>query len=163
MHYGKKEIYELLTQKGIRYRAIEHEAVYTMAETDALGLPEEGNIAKNLFLRDKKKNFFVIVVAGEERMDLKLLGEQIGAKGLSFAQEKYMEELLGLTPGAVSPLGALNDSAHRVRVYVDERFRGGVIAVHPNENTASVWLDADDLVRLLQESGTEVQYIHYEI
>ena len=94
-------------------------------------------------------------------MNLKALGEQLGVRGLSFAPEKYMEEYLGLTPGAVSPLGVLNDQEHRVKVYVDERFRGGVIAVHPNENTASIWLDAEDLVRLLLETGTAVEYIRF--
>ncbi|MBQ6583301.1 MAG: prolyl-tRNA synthetase associated domain-containing protein [Mogibacterium sp.] len=162
MHYGKQQVYDLLNEKGIPYKAIEHEAVYTMEGVAALDLPEEGNIAKNLFLRDgKKKNYFIIVVAGEERMNLKALGEQLGVRGLSFAPEKYMEEYLGLTPGAVSPLGVLNDQEHRVKVYVDERFRGGVIAVHPNENTASIWLDAEDLVRLLLETGTAVEYIRF--
>ena len=55
MHYGKQQVYDLLNENGIPYKAIEHEAVYTMEGVAALDLPEEGNIAKNLFLRDARR------------------------------------------------------------------------------------------------------------
>lgn len=163
MHYGKQEVYNLLDSKGIDYNAIEHPAVYNMEELDALDLPEEGNIAKNLFIRDsKKKHFFLFVVAGEERVNIKELGEKIGVKGLSFASEKYLESILGIYSGAVSPLGVLNDEELKVKVYMDERFRNGVIAVHPNDNTASVWLNCNDLISIIKEHGNEVAFITYQ-
>lgn len=163
MHYGKQEVYDLLSSKGISYNAIEHPAVYNMEELDALDLPEEGNIAKNLFIRDsKKKHFFLFVVAGEERVNIKELGEKIGVKGLSFASEKYLESILGIYSGAVSPLGILNDEELKVKVYLDDRFEAdGLIAVHPNDNTASVWLKVEDLVAIIKEHGNEVEFISY--
>ena len=83
MHYGKQEIYALLDAEGIAYEAFEHEAVYTMEGMEALGLPQEENVAKNLFLKDgKKKNFYLFVVATDDRVDLKSLGERFGIKGV---------------------------------------------------------------------------------
>ena len=108
MLYGKEEILYLLDDRNIEYKAIEHEAVFTMEGVDKLGLPQRGNVAKNLFLRDgKKKRFFIFVKSGEDRVDLKELGERLGIKGLTFASEKNMEDLLGLHPGAVSPFGVM--------------------------------------------------------
>lgn len=162
MVYGKKEIYGLLEDKGIECEIYEHEAVYTMEELEAQELPELGNIAKNLFVRDeKKKNWALFVVRGEQRVNLKELGAKVGLKGLSFASEKYLDEKMKLYAGAVSPFGVLNDEACCVKVYMDECFRGGIIAVHPNDNTASVYLKTDDLVGLLREHGSEVEYISY--
>ena len=68
-------------------------------------------------------------------------------------------EILGLIPGAVTPLGLLNDGQGRVKLFLDREFAGGLIGVHPNDNSATVWLKTEDLVRLLEESGNRVQWI----
>ena len=69
--------------------------------------------------------------------------------------------LLGLTPGSVTPFGALNDKEHRVTLLLDEDYRGKLIGVHPNDNTATVWLPADALVELLRQQGTTVEFIPF--
>ena len=66
---------------------------------------------------------------------------------------------MGLTPGSVTPLGLLNDPEHRVRFYLDGAFAGNRIGVHPNDNTATVWMQADDLVRLVRENGNEMEFV----
>lgn len=162
MLYGKEEIIELLEKRGTEYKIIEHQAVFTIEGVDRLGLPQRGNVAKNLFLRDgKKKNFFIFVKSGEDRVNLKELGERLGIKGLAFASEQNMEDLLGLHPGAVSPFGVMNDGEKIVKVYIDSDFAGNTIAVHPNDNTASIWLKTDDLVDILREHGNEAEYIDF--
>lgn len=65
---------------------------------------------------------------------------------------------MGLTPGSVTPLGILNDSGHRVHFYLDAEFTGNKIGVHPNDNTATVWMQAEDLLRLIQEHGNEAEF-----
>ena len=80
------------------------------------------------------------------------------------ADDTSMEELadlLGLTPGSVTPFGALNDKEHRVTLLLDEDYRGKLIGVHPNDNTATVWLPADALVELLRQQGTTVEFIPF--
>ena len=80
------------------------------------------------------------------------------------ADDTSMEELadlLGLTPGSVTPFGALNDKEHRVTLLLDEDYRGKLIGVHPNDNTATVWLPADALVELLRQQGSTVEFIPF--
>lgn len=66
---------------------------------------------------------------------------------------------MGLTPGSVTPLGLLNDSNHRVHFYIDKGFTGGIIGVHPNDNTAAVCLRTDDLIRPIRNNGNEVRIV----
>lgn len=126
-----------------------------------LGLENPENIAKNLFLRDAKgKRHFLVVVKEAKRVDLKTLGEQIGAGRLSFASEERLMKYLGLTKGAVTPLGVLHDEACMVEVIFDEDF-GDMerIGVHPNENTASVFLSFADLERIIKKHGNSVEFL----
>jgi Ala-tRNA(Pro) deacylase len=66
---------------------------------------------------------------------------------------------LKLTPGSVTPLGLLNDEENAVHFYLDETFLSHKIGVHPNDNTATIWLDAEDLIRILKDHGTEVNIV----
>jgi Ala-tRNA(Pro) deacylase len=65
-----------------------------------------------------------------------------------------------LIPGAVTPLGVLNDKEHKVKVYLDKDFLNAPkrIGVHPNDNTATVWLNTEDLVEIIQSHGTELEW-----
>ena len=58
-----------------------------------------------------------------------------------------------LIPGSVTPLGALYDKEKRVMVFIDKEFieSSNVIEVYPNENTATVWLKTEDLIRIITE------------
>lgn len=162
MAYGKQEIYDLLKEKGIDCEICEHEPVFTMEELEAQDLPDLSCVAKNLFVRDeKKKNWALLVVRGEQRINLRELGDKVGYKGLSFASEKYLDQHMKLYPGAVSPFGVLNDDDKIIKVFVDERFCGKRIAIHPNDNTASIYLNTEDLIEILREHGNEVEYIRY--
>ena len=155
---SKAETYRYLTDHGISYEVTEHQAVYNMAELDSVSLPYRECDAKNLFVRDdKKRNYYLITVKGDKRVDLKEFRRAHGLRNLSFASAEDLMTIMGLFPGAVTPLGLLNDSEHRVKLYLDASFRDGMIGVHPNDNTATVWLRADDMIRLITESGSEVE------
>ena len=77
---------------------------------------------------------------------------------LSFASAEDLFASMGLLPGSVTPLGILNDTEHRVRFYLDSEFAGNKIGVHPNDNTATVWMQADDLMKLIQNHGNEAVF-----
>ncbi len=64
--------------------------------------------------------------------------------------------VMGLIPGAVTPLGLLNDAERKVTLFLDSAFSGGLVGVHPNDNTATVWLHSEDLTRLIEEHGNTV-------
>lgn len=153
----KHAIYALLDRQGIWHEVTEHPAVYNMAEVAAIPLPYPEADAKNLFVRDdKKRSYYLITVKGDKRVDLKQFRRTFGTRPLSFAPADDLMALLGLAPGSVSPLGLLNDGARRVEAFLDQSFLDapGLIGVHPNDNTATVWLKTEDLIGIIRSHGT---------
>lgn len=156
---NKQQIYDYLQENSIWHEITEHKAVYNMAELAEVPCPYPEADAKNLFVRDdKKQNYYLITVKGEKRVNLKAFRKAQGTRNLSFASAEDLMERLGLIPGAVTPLGVLNDETRSVKVFLDQDFlqEPGLVGVHPNENTATVWLKTDDLIRIIREHGNEV-------
>ena len=156
---NKQQIYDYLQENSIWHEITEHKAVYNMAELAEVSCPYPEADAKNLFVRDdKKQNYYLITVKGEKRVNLKAFRKAQGTRNLSFASAEDLMERLGLIPGAVTPLGVLNDETRSVKVFLDQDFlqEPGLVGVHPNENTATVWLKAEDLIRIIREHGNEV-------
>lgn len=156
--YGKQEIYALLEKKGIPFEKLEHEAVYTMEDMNRAGITGRGTVCKNLFLRDAKgKNHYLVTVPEEKKVDLKELATQIGSTKFSFASAERLQKYLGVEQGCVSPLGVLNDESRLVTVVFDADLQGNdAVGVHPNDNTATIWLSPNDLCRIIKEHGNEV-------
>ncbi|MBG9981087.1 prolyl-tRNA synthetase associated domain-containing protein [Facklamia lactis] len=158
----KEEIYQWLEDQGIPYEVTEHPAVITMEDLEAIEWPYPNSNGKNLFVRDdKKRNYYLITVKNDKRVDLKEFRNEHGTRRLSFASAEEMKERLGLEQGAVSPLGLINDSTHSVHFYFDRAFlKGtGMLGVHPNDNTATVWLKAEDLIALVEKLGNPVHVV----
>ena len=154
---NKQEIYNYLNAENIEYEITEHKAVYNMEELAEIKLPHPEADAKNLFVRDdKRQNYYLITVKSEKRVNLKDFRRENGTRPLTFASPEELSEILGLIPGAVTPLGLLNDKEHRVKFYLDKDFTDmDFIGVHPNDNTATVWLKPADLISLLKKKGSE--------
>lgn len=162
---NKQEIYTFLKKQNIWHEITEHKAVYTMGELLEVDVPYPSADAKNLFIRDdKKRNYYLITVCGNKRVDLKEFRNVNQTRPLSFASAKDLQAILGLLPGSVTPLGLLNDEERKVKFFLDEDFleEPGIVGIHPNENTATVWMKTTDLVELLKEHGTEVKSWHIE-
>lgn len=156
----KNDIRRILEQKSIPFDIIDHPAVYTIEEAAALNLPEPEAGAKNLFLRDdKKRNYYLLTVRDDRPVDLKAFQQLIGSRRLSFASEEDLMQLMGLIRGSVTPFGLLNDTENRVRFYLDDWYIGRRISVHPNENTATLFLPADAMMEIIRQSGTCAEYI----
>ena len=156
---NKQQIYDYLQENSIWHEITQHKAVYNMAELAEVPCPYPEADAKNLFVRDdKKQNYYLITVKGEKRVNLKAFRKAQGTRNLSFASAEDLMERLGLIPGAVTPLGVLNDETRSVQVFLDQDFlqEPGLVGVHPNENTATVWLKTEDLIRIIREHGNEV-------
>lgn len=156
----KQETYDYLTSQGISYEVTEHMAVFNMEELDAVELPYPDCDAKNLFVRDdKKRNYYLITVKGDKRVDLKAFRKAHGLRNLSFASADDLMEIMKLIPGAVTPLGLLNDEEHKVILYLDSAFGDELIGVHPNDNTSTVWMKATDLVKVIEDHGNTVNVV----
>ena len=157
---NKQEIYAFLAENGVWHEITEHKAVFNMAELAEVEIPYPEGDAKNLFLRDdKKRGYYLLTVRGDKRVDLKQFRRAHGLRPLSFASEEELAALLGLFSGAVTPLGLLNDAQHSVKLFLDAELLAppGLVGVHPNDNTATVWLKTEDLLRILREHGSEAE------
>ena len=116
----KQETYDYLRARGAAFEITEHKAVYNMAELAEVPCPYPEADAKNLFVRDdKKQNYYLITVKGEKRVNLKAFRKAQGTRNLSFASAEDLLERLALIPGAVTPLGVLNDETRSVQVFLD--------------------------------------------
>ena len=159
---NKQDIYEFIKSKKIWYEITEHEAVLNMEELSKIEMPYPEYDAKNLFVRDdKKRNYYLITVKGDKRVDLKEFSNNNGTRKLSFASENDLMEIMNLIPGAVTPLGLLNDKDIKITFYLDKEFLNdkAIIGVHPNDNTATIWLKVEDLVVIIKEHGNQVNIV----
>ena len=64
---GRAEVIQLLEEAGVSYELAEHPPVYTIDDMLALKLPHPKDIAKNLFLRDDKKQNYYLIVLREDK------------------------------------------------------------------------------------------------
>lgn len=162
--YNKEAVYALLGDKGIAYECMEHPPVYTMEDTEAAGITKKGAICKNLFLRDAKgTSHYLVTLPGAKRVNLKELAEQLGSSKLSFASAERLQKYLGVAQGCVSPLGVLNDESRSVVVVFDQDLPdGGAVGVHPNDNTASIWLTFADLRKIIEQHGNPIAFAAFD-
>ncbi len=161
MYTKKEEVYKYLDSLNIKYKKVEHKAVFTMEEMSKLNLEDDAEVVKNLFIRDdKKQNYYLILVKGDKRVNLKELRNNLGLRPLTFASEEDLEKYLGLKKGSVTILGILNDTEHKVKVLIDNDIKiFKEIGAHPNENTASIWLTLEDIEHILKLNNVNYNFI----
>lgn len=147
------EILEVLDKLNIKYEIQEHKPAYTVDDLKDVFLNMEGIGCKNLFLKDAKKNLFLYTLPEDKRADLKTLPEKINSKRLSFANENDLQTYLGLIPGAVTPLGIINDKEKKVTVVLDKELKNNKVLIHPNRNTATISIKYDDLIKFIKYCG----------
>jgi Ala-tRNA(Pro) deacylase len=150
-----QELFAFLDKLGIAYRTIEHPALFTVEQSQALRGKIAGGHTKNLFLKDKKGALFLLTALEDAAIELKSLHRLLGASGrFSFGSPELLRATLGVEPGAVTPLAVINDPAGRVSIALDaELVRHDVINCHPLVNTMTLSMAAADLLRFLEATG----------
>lgn len=102
-----------------------------------------------------------MVLKSNKKSDLKSIKSQIESSALSFASEERLEKYLDLLKGSVTPLGIINDENHCINVVIDEDLKNqNIIGVHPNVNTATVFISYDDMIKFINTSGNEILYVN---
>jgi Ala-tRNA(Pro) deacylase len=149
------ELFAFLATLGIGVSTVSHPPLYTVEDSKALRGQIVGGHTKNLFLKDKKGNLFLVVAEEDAVIDLKRIHEIIGANGrVSFGQAELLTEVWGVLPGAVTPFGAINDRDGRVQVVLDARLMDHeILNHHPLVNTMTTSIRARDLVAFLEATG----------
>ena len=158
------ELLEYLKSNGIGAQTFEHPPVHTVDESRILRGNIPGAHTKNLFLRDSKKSYFLVATEESATIRLKELGRKIGAKGsLSFASPDDLVQLLGVPPGSVSLLAAINDTNKVVTVVIDRRLSSAsTINCHPLTNTRTTTLFREGLATFLASTDHTPVYISLE-
>lgn len=158
---GFDRLAEAYKARGIEPPTVEHEAAFTVDQAVELRGAIPGLHTKNLFLKDKKGAYFLVTLPEDAAVDLKRIHTAIGAKGrVSFGSAEAMVEMLGITPGSVTPLALINDDERRVTCVFHEALAAAeLINVHPLRNTATVTLARADLFAILAASGHEPQVL----
>jgi Ala-tRNA(Pro) deacylase len=150
----RAELLAYLEGLGVATTTLDHEPVFTVAESEALYRQMPGGHTKNLFLRDAKDRLYLVVAESHTAVDLKALPKLIGSARLSFGKAELLMEVLGVTPGSVTALALINDHEQRVSVVVDERLmQYDSVNCHPLVNTATTALAREDLFRFMRSTG----------
>lgn len=146
------DLFALLESLGIDTHTVEHEAAFTVEQAQSLRGMLSGAHIKNLFLRDKKKNIWLVTVLEERAVDLKALRTALGAKGnLSFGSPDLLMDCLGVIPGAVTPFGPVNDKEGRVTMVLDKGILDHDTAnAHPLRNDRTTQIATKDLLAFLE-------------
>ena len=149
------ELFAFLDSLGIAHATVKHPPVFTVEQARALRGKLPGGHTKNLFLRDKKHALFLVVALEDAEIDLKGLHRRLGASGrLSFGSADLLAEVWGVIPGAVTPFGAVNDTAGRVTVVLDlPMMAQATLNYHPLDNAMTTAIARDDLVKFLEATG----------
>lgn len=159
---AQEKVFEKLNELNIKYEVVNHPAVFTIEEMDDLKITEQGDVCKNLFLRDEKgKRHFLVVLDKDKKADLKDIQKQLGSTRLSFASAERLDKYLKLQKGEVTPLGVINDEEGSVEVVFDNDLIGKTkLGVHPNDNTATVWISFEDLKKVIDHNGNKIKYLN---
>ena len=156
-----KEIFEKLNELEIEYKQIDHPVMFTMEEIAEYGLNTHGHIPKNLVLRDVKgtRNMLVLV-HGDKRATLQLIRAEIDSTKLSFASDERLQKYLKVEKGSVSPFGVIYDTEKELEIYFDADLKKEeIVGCHPNDNTATLFLKFEDLVKYVKSCGHTISYI----
>lgn len=161
----RQDLFDLLSELNIETTTHDHEAVFTVEESAKIKQDIPGGHTKNLFLKDKKGNFFLIVAEGTSEIKLNQVHGLIGASGrVSFGKPEALMELLGVKPGSVTAFAPMNDTENKVKVIIDEPLlRYDQINCHPLTNEATTTIEKEDLLRFLEHVNHAPEIVRVSI
>jgi Ala-tRNA(Pro) deacylase len=159
-----QQLFDRLAELGLAHNTVEHAPVFTVEQAKAHRGELPGHHIKNLFLRNKKEEMWLVVALEDRAIDLKRLGELLGAGRLSFGSPERLRKYLGVEPGSVTPFAVVNDADHKVRLVLDEGLKGGLegggpINAHPLTNTMTSAIALADLLRFFEATGHPPSWI----
>ncbi len=153
-------LFEYLDRLAVVYKIYDHDPIFTVEEGVHLKASIPGVHCRNLFLRDKKKQMFLVVAANKTKLDLKKLSDVIGSKRVSFGSADRLWEYMGIRQGSVNPFCVLNDVDDRVTVILDaDMMAAELVNYHPMDNAQTIGLSPADLLKFMAASGNEFSVV----
>ena len=159
------DLFERLDQMGIAHQTTEHPAVFTVEESSKIKETIPGGHTKNLFVKDKKGTYFLLVAEGTVKIELNRIHGIIGASGrVSFGKPDALMALLGVEPGSVTAFAPINDHEGKVQVVIDEPLlRYAMINCHPLINTMTTTIAREDLMRFLRAVDHDPAIVKFSV
>lgn len=161
MPMDSPQLMALLDDLGIAHPTVDHPPLRTVEDSRRLRGNLAGGHVKNLFLKDKKGGYWLLAVLEHTTVDLRIVAGLLEAPRFSFARAEDLAEILGIIPGAVSPLAVVNDTGGRVAVVLDQRLLElPLLNFHPLRNDRTTTMASADLLKFLEAVDHPPQMIH---
>ena len=158
------DLFLKLDELGITYKTYHHDPVFSVDEAQNLAHDMPGGHCKNLFLKDKNGDLYLIVCLQDTRVNLKALRKLVGAKNLSFGKPGLLLEILGVTPGSVTPFSLINDKDNKVHVVLEKRMMNMEQPnYHPLLNSMTTLLSSADLAKFINDCGHRPTLLDLEL
>lgn len=159
-----QQLFARLDQLGLAHQTVEHAPVFTVEQAKEHRGVLPGHHIKNLFLRNKKEAMWLVVALEDRAIDLKRLGEVLGAGRLSFGSPERLRRHLGVEPGSVTPFSLINDADRQVALVLDRGLQeGGPVNAHPLTNTMTTAISFADLGRFFEATGHPPQWLDFPL
>ncbi|MBA2794894.1 prolyl-tRNA synthetase associated domain-containing protein [Streptococcus porcinus] len=150
-----------LEKEGIAYDVVEHPAAFTTEEADRYIEGYEGVRTKSMFLTNKKKtSYYLVIMDDAKSLDMDSFKDIVHTNRIRMASEQSLQQKMDLAPGLVSPFGLLNNKEKDIQVYFDqETLDKPVQTFHPNDNTKTLFVKTEDIIRFIERLGFEVHKV----
>lgn len=156
-----EKVKDKLEELNIDFEIVKHPPVLTTEEADSYIEGIDGARTKSLFLTNKKKTvYYLLIMDGQKRLDMKKFGTITGTNHIKFCSANRLMDKIGLFPGAVSIFGLLNNVEKDVQVYFEkEILLEDRMSFHPNDNTKTIFISTDDMLKFIESIGFKYEAI----
>mgnify|MGYP001270464426 CR=1 FL=1 len=155
--YNSIKLIELLKKGKYDFEVHQHEALFTVEDSTSLRGKIDGAHSKNLFLKNKKNEFFLLSCEEADKIDLKKISKSLNLGNISFAKEEYLGHYLKIQPGSVSPFALLNDRDGLVNFYLEKKlYDSKYVNFHPLINTLTITIETHKFIEFMIENNKKI-------
>ena len=157
MMYNSLELIDLLKNRNYKFEIHKHDALFTVEDSKNLRGKISGAHSKNLFLKNKKDEYFLLSCEEVDKIDLKQISKSLGFGNISFAKEERLDQYLKIKPGSVSPFALLNDESHIVNFYLEQTlYESDYVNFHPLINTLTITIETHHFIEFMIENNKKI-------
>ncbi len=155
--YNPTDLIELLKKEKYNIEVHQHEALFTVEDSKKLRGKISGSHSKNLFLKNKKNEFFLMSCEEADIINLKKISKLLNLGNVSFGKEEYLDQYLKIKPGSVSPFALLNDKDEKVNFYLEQTlYKSKFINFHPLINTLTITIETIKFIEFMIEKNKKI-------
>ena len=157
MMYNSLELIDLLKNRNYKFEIHQHDALFTVEDSKNLRGKISGAHTKNLFLKNKKDEYFLLTCEETDKIELKKISKSLGFGNISFAKEERLDQYLKIKPGSVSPFALLNDESHIVNFYLEQiLYESDYVNFHPLINTLTITIETHQFIEFMIENNKKI-------